>query len=534
MSTDPEKSNTQAVVASINDSNDHKDSITDSLPSYKFFQSAKGELSNYDSTDIVLRTKINLINDALDEIGFTWYHFKLYCLNGMGYAVDSELTFIQSSVAQYVRYQFNQTYPADSHAIYAGLLVGAIFWGFGADLIGRKIAFNTSLLLSAIFAILTGAMGNFATYCLFVAFSAAASGGNLVLDTTVFLEFLPSKYQWLVTLMASWWGVGQTIAVLTTWLFFSHDEYICSGGLGDCPSGENMGWRYVWFVNGGFVLIVAILRLTIIKLEETPKFLVCNQRDEEAVLCLQKIANKYNRSCSLTVEQLQECGQITGNENFLSNPTFMSTIKSIKKHIKVLFSNKLMALSTSLLFSKWTLLGISYPLYSNFLPIYLATRGANTSADSTAGVYRDSVISNASSIGGGLIGGAILYLVPVLGRKGVMIIGGLISMALFFGYTAVRTRSQNVALSSSVYVAINIYYSCLYAYTPEVMPSSARATGNAISVACMRGMACIVPAIAYFSDTSSSIPVWICGACVGLISICSIFLPFEPSKQRVA
>ncbi|CAM9018289.1 unnamed protein product [Wickerhamomyces anomalus] len=488
MSTDVEKS--QQILHTTKE--DERSSLSSSTDySYKFFKAPKGELSQFDTSDIALRSKINLINDALDEIGFTWYHFKLFCLNGMGYAVDSQLTLLQSSVATYVRYQFHQTYPSDTHALYAGLLAGAIFWGFGADLIGRKIAFNSSLLISAIFAILAGVMGNFGTYCLFVALSAAASGGNLVLDTTVFLEFLPSKNQWLVTLMASWWSVGQVIAVLTTWLFFSQDRFVCEGK-NNCPGSENMGWRYVWIVNGGIVLVIAILRLTVIKLEETPKFLVCNQRDEEAVECLQRIAAKYNRPCSLTLEDLEACGEVTSNENFMNKPSIKTTYKLIIKHLKSLFANRIMATSSTLIAISWALLA------------------------------------------GGLIGGAILYFCPSIGRRGVMVIGGLSSMALFFGYTAVRTRAENVGLSSAVFVAICIYYSCLYAYTPEVMPSASRATGNALCVALTRLTGCFVPLIAYFANTSSAVPVWICGACVGVIAVCALFFPFEPSKQRVA
>ena len=47
-----------------------------------------------------------------------------------------------------------------------GMILGALVWGFGADLIER-LAFNLSLLLSAIFTIITGMMGNMASYCLY-------------------------------------------------------------------------------------------------------------------------------------------------------------------------------------------------------------------------------------------------------------------------------------------------------------------------------------------------------------------------------
>jgi MFS family permease len=92
-------------------------------------------------------------------------------------------------------------------AVYVGMLVGALFWGLSADIIGRKFAFNVSLMICSIFAIVAGSSPNWIVLGLFVALSAFGGGGNLVLDTAVFLEYLPSKDQWLLTLMAAWWGM---------------------------------------------------------------------------------------------------------------------------------------------------------------------------------------------------------------------------------------------------------------------------------------------------------------------------------------
>lgn len=45
----------------------------------------------YDSTviDPVLARKMTLVNDAIDQIGMTPFQWKLFFLNGFGYAVDS-------------------------------------------------------------------------------------------------------------------------------------------------------------------------------------------------------------------------------------------------------------------------------------------------------------------------------------------------------------------------------------------------------------------------------------------------------------
>lgn len=488
------------------------------------------DMQGLDAGDAALHKKIKLINDAIDEIGFTPYHLKLFCLSGMGYATDSQLTLIESSVRTFVNYQFGYTYPVSSQCLYLGMLLGTIFWGFGADIIGRKLAFNMSLLLSAVLTILTGAMGTFTTYCLFVILSCFAAGGNLVLDTCVFLEYLPHKNQWLLTFFAFFWGVGQTLAVLFAWAFLP--KYSCDSA-DYCPSHINKGWRYTYYVNGAFVLVIALLRIFVVRLKETPKFLVSNNRDAEAVETLQQLAAKYNRTCSLTLEQLEDCGEITANEDFRVKASLFESLRLSSKHIKILFLNRRTTRSTVLLLLSWLLLGIAYPLYTAFLPQYLASRGVNVSADTTYGVYRDNVISNVCSCFGPVLAGGLLYFVPWLGRRGVMIIGGLATMAFLFGYTQVRSRPQNVALSSMVYIAIYIYYGCLYAYTPEVMPSAARATGNALCIACTRFTGVIVPVIAYFAGVTTAVPIWICGAFVGVIGCIAFFFPYEPSKMRV-
>jgi MFS family permease len=111
-------------------------------------------------------------------------------------------------------------------AFYIGMLVGALFWGITADIVGRKWAFNFSLLISAVFAIAAGGASSYVGWASLVAVSAFGSGGNLVLDTTVFLEYLPSNKQWLLTLLAGWWGVGQTVAGLIAWGFMRMSHHI--------------------------------------------------------------------------------------------------------------------------------------------------------------------------------------------------------------------------------------------------------------------------------------------------------------------
>jgi MFS family permease len=81
-----------------------------------------------------------------------------------------------------------------------GMLFGALFWGLSADIIGRRFAFNVSLFICSIFATIAGAAPNWASLAVFIAFLGFGGGGNLIMDTTVFIEYLPSNKQWVLSM----------------------------------------------------------------------------------------------------------------------------------------------------------------------------------------------------------------------------------------------------------------------------------------------------------------------------------------------
>lgn len=91
-----------------------------------------------------------------------------------------------------------------------------------------------------------------------------------------------------------------------------------------------------------------------------------------------------------------------------------------------------------------------------------------------------------------------------------MVIGALIACAFFFAYTAVRTHAANLGFTCAIYFFVNVYYGTLYAYTPEVLPSAHRATGNGIAIACNRVMGLVSAAVATSANTATSAPIYIC------------------------
>lgn len=216
-------------------------------------------------------------------------------------------------------------------------------------------------------------------------------------------------------------GVGQLIAGLFAWAFIPN--YSCPT-TGRCTKDNNQGWRYVWYASGALVFVMSILRITVIRLKETPKYLIGAGKDEQVVESLQAISTKYNRPCSLTLERLSACG-VTGADNGRRGSIAIGahaknrfSPMELVIHLKGLFETKKIGLSTSLVWFSWLLIGLAYPLYNVFLPTYLATRGASFGEDRPSITWRNYAIVNVCGILGPLLAGPMCASKWFWGRRG--------------------------------------------------------------------------------------------------------------------
>lgn len=230
-------------------------------------------------------------------------------------------------------------------------------------------------------------------------------------------------------------GIGQLIAGLFAWSFipnFSCQDPATSPGAPPCTYSNNKGWRYVWFASGALVFVMSLLRITVIRLRETPKFLIGEGKDAECVDTLQALAAQYNRPCSLTLEKLQACGTI----NTAHSATSKWSVAEVKVHLKGLFATRRIGFSTSLIWLSWILIGLAYPLYNVFLPTYLASRGAEFGQESPYVTWRNYALANFAGIWGPVLAGWMCSR-SWLGRKYTMVVGALVTCVFFFAYTQV-------------------------------------------------------------------------------------------------
>jgi hypothetical protein len=179
---------------------------------------------------------------------------------------------------------------------------------------------------------------------------------------------------------------------------------------------------------------------------QTPKWLISQNRDEEVFKNLQEIATKYNRPLSLTLERLRAQGRVHNTEK-----SVWSSVR-LKLHFSGLFETRKLAWSTTVIIANWFVIGMVSPLYSVFLPFYLASRGADVGDNSNYTVWCDYAINQIAGLGGPIIAG-ILVETKYLGRRGTLAIGALVTMVFQFGYTQITTPAQNVGVSAAISAA---------------------------------------------------------------------------------
>lgn len=191
---------------------------------------------------------------------------------------------------------------------------------------------------------------------------------------------------------------------------------------------------------------------------------------------------------------------------------FSFSFTQLGNHFPGLFATRKMALSTTLVWFSWLLIGLAYPLYNVFLPSYLRSRGAKVGAITQYLIWRNYTLVNFSGIWGPVVAGFMCRSRWFWGRRGTMIIGAVVTMVFFFAYTQVRTEGQDIGFSCTVNFCLNIYYGTLYAYTPEVFPSAHRGTGNGVAIGLNRIMGIVSAIVGKYADVgtllfTSSFPV---------------------------
>lgn len=407
------------------------------------------------------------------------YQWQLFVVVGFGWASDNAWPIVTSLLYTPIVNEFSPSHgPLFTLAQNIGLLAGAVFWGFGCDVFGRKWGFNLTLGLTAVWGLAAAGATSFAAAGLFAALWSFGVGGNLPVDSAVFIEFLPASHQYLLTILSMDWAIAQVVATLIAWPFLG---YMTCGEHENCRRSDNVGWRYFVVCMGSLTLLTFFARFALFTIYESPKYLMGKGRDLDAVRVIHEVARRNGKTIDLTLDDLKACEP----DGYLPETSAGTAIKRKLEsldgsHVRVLFATRRLALSTGIVMMAWAFIGLAYPLYNSFLPYIQATRGADFGDGSTYLTYRNSLIIATLGLPGALLGG-VLVETPRIGRKGALSAFTVLTGVFLYCSTTALNSNSLLGWNCAFNFCSNVMYAVLYGFTPELFPTPQRGTGNALA-----------------------------------------------------
>ncbi|KPV73157.1 uncharacterized protein RHOBADRAFT_46262 [Rhodotorula graminis WP1] len=495
--------------------------------------------------DAVFLAKVQVINRGLADCGFGRYQWQLFFSAGFGWFADNiwlqAIAIVMPAIAAEEGFRPYPGIRMATFALYTGLIPGAFFWGMTADVWGRRIAWNSTLFIGAVFGLAVGASPNFYVLCVLLALCGFGTGGNLPVDGALFLEFIPNSHNYLLTFLSVWWAIGQVVASLICWVFLA--KYSCDAarvGIDGyrCTTENNQGWRYSMYTLGALMLFLWAIRFFVFPMHESPKFLVAKGRDEDAVAVIQAIAKMNGREVHLSTQDLHRAAvpyfrkEGDGAQVAAGFTTFELIKMSFKEwdsqQFKMLFATRRLAWSSSLLIFIYGALGLAYPMYNAFLSGFLAAKGAESGDTSIDYVYGGYTYQAACGVIGSIAAAALVQWGPG-GRKFAMAFFTVGAGAFLFGLTAARSQASINALTCMAALFQNAFYGVLYAYAPEAFPTPARGTGDALVSTASRVTGLFAPIIAVYSPAADSPngPVYTAAAIFVATGLSMMLLPIE-------
>ncbi|KAL3494342.1 major facilitator superfamily domain-containing protein [Aspergillus germanicus] len=466
----------------------------------------------------------NVLNRAIQDVGMGRYQWQLFGVVGFGWACDNLWPIVTSLVLVPVTYEFRVSKPPLLLlAQNIGLLVGALFWGFGCDIFGRRLAFNMTIGITAVFSLAAAWSPTFVAVCILSALWSTGVGGNLPVDSAIFLEFLPGSHQYLLTVLSINWALAQLLANLVAWPLVGN--FTCPSA-DDCVRSGNMGWRYFLATMGGLALIMCITRYFFFTLLESPKYLMGKGEHYQAVAVVHEVARRNGKSSNLTADELHDCTNDGDGQGSHYHRRGLGFVEQVKLRLEPLaftrlhslFSTRRRAWTTTLLILIWGLIGLAFPLYNAFLPYLQHQRGIEFGDGSTSLTYRNSLIIAVAGVPGSLVGGVMVEL-PQFGRRGTLALATIMTGVFLLASTSATTSSALLGWNCAYGFSSSLVYAVLYAYTPEIFETRNRGTGNALVSAANRLGGIMAPLVALGADLQTTVPIYISGG-VFLVAGC--------------
>ncbi|KAL7412195.1 sugar transporter-like protein [Mrakia frigida] len=460
------------------------------------------DLNLYEKKSILINKEFDRQNAESGFWGLGRYQWCVFFLCGFGYFLDlcwaQAFGLIAGALQAELGVPNNQIGNLFT-AFAAGLTVGALFWGLSVDIIGRRWCFNLTCIISSVFGLIFAGPSNFNGLCFIASMIGFGVGGNIPIDATITLEFLPTNRRFLLAALSFFQPVGVVVASVIGFGLIPNNS--CDTAL---PA------RYLFIVLGCITLAVFLLRFVVFRFQESPKFLLAKGRDEEAIDVVHHIA-AFNRAPAplLTIEDFRALDASMKDTTSTSSSgldasaqdqphkTVVQRFLGELKHLKGLFRSKRMI---------WLFASMAVAYMALFWSFSIAggEKGISTEV-SLRQTYLNYIYVYLPGTVATLMAAGMLE-IPKLGRN----------LAAFVGFNAMEYFFQSA------------YAAALYAYTPEAFPAPIRGSACGILSTLGRLSSTVAPIAAQsiFNPASNGV-LYMAGGGAFLSAVAIITLPFD-------
>ena len=381
----------------------------------------------------------------LDRVPLNRFHWRLLVLSGLGWMFDAMDVLMLSFLLTPIRGEFKLDATGVglvASATFVGMFIGAAAAGRLADRYGRRAVFTTTLVIFSVGSLLSALAPTFETLLAARIIAGLGLGGELPVAATLVSELSPRAQRGrMIVLLESFWAYGTILA-----------------GIVAITVVANFGWRWGFAVGALPALYVAYLRRA---LPESPRFLAEKGRAPEADAVVRRVER-------------------AGGGALLTLAPAVAPMRAGRTRIGELWSGRY-ARRTAMLWILW--FGVVLTYYGIFLwiPSILATRGLSQVRSNEF-----FFLSTLAQVPGYF---SAAWLVERWGRKWTLVaylLGTAVSAYMFGNY---GTGSDNINLNGLfIWAALLSFFNLgawgvVYTYTPELYPTSVRATGSGIAAA---------------------------------------------------